>query len=801
MGALERGDTVFDDCGMPCTVIQAHAVLQERRCYRVTFSDGASVVADAEHLWSTEDHASRKSAARAVKPRRVAQVRTTEEIRATLLYGAREHNHSIRCALPLVCPQAQLPIDPYLLGYWLGNGHSAGAQITTMDVEVVHAFETAGYEMHPYRSSHSGRATTYGIVPMAPESRSGAPGRTHQVRGSFCTALRALGLLRAKRVPGAYLRGSIQQRRALLQGLFDSDGYCAVDGASVEYVSVNIGLARDVHELCLSLGYKATFHVGPALLNGRYVSDKYRITFTPNSAEPVFRVARKLRRQKPPGRQAQRARSRYIVAVEPVPSVPVRCITVDSPSRLYLVGREMIPTHNTRVIAEWVREQAEGGHAKRIALVAPTAADARDVIVEGDSGILRVCPDHFRPIFEPSKRRLTWPNGAIATTYSADEPERLRGPQHDAAVCDEIAAWRYPDAWDMLMFGLRLGRHPRAVVATTPKPVRLVRDLVKREGEDVIVTRGSTYENRSNLAAAFFDKIIRQYEGTRLGRQELLAELLEDVPGALWQRLLLDELRAREAPSLTRIVVAIDPATSTTEKSDETGIVVAGLGDDGHGYVLEDLSGHYSPVEWAKRAIAAYHTYKADRIVAEVNQGGDMVEATLRSVDDSVPYRAVHASRGKAIRAEPISALYEQRRVHHVGTFATLEDQMCAMTIDFDRKKMGYSPDRVDALVWCLTELMGVSDFEGWIEFVRRDAAQQRDRALSEIGRVPESPRDKPPEDPDGGDLREIYDRALKAAGIEADGGADNCAGCGKPVGNDRIYNGKAWHPACFRVF
>ncbi len=465
---------------------------------------------------------------------------------------------------------------------------------------------------------------------------------------------------------------------------------------------------------------------------------------------------------------------------------------------LLLAGRGF---GKTRTVAEWVREQAEGGHAKRIALVAPTAADARDVLVEGDSGILRVCPDYCRPVYEPSKRRLTWPNGAIATTYSADEPERLRGPQHDAAVCDEIAAWRYPDAWDMLMFGLRLGRHPRAVVATTPKPVKLVRDLVGREGDDVVITRGSTYENRSNLAESFFKQIIRRYEGTRLGRQELLAELLTDLPGALWQRGLIDELRVREAPYLSRIVVAIDPAASTTEKSDETGIIVAGVSENGHGYLLEDLSGQYSPVEWAKRAIAAYHTYKADRIVAEVNQGGDMVEATLRSVDDSVPYRGVRASRGKSIRAEPISALYEQHRVHHVGCFPVLEDQMCAMTIDFDRKSMGYSPDRLDAAVWAFTELMGVTDFEGWIEFLKRDSAQERERALSDLVRTPGSPRDKPQEDPDGGDLREIYDRALKSAGVEADGGADSCAACGKPVGNDRIYNGKSWHPACFRVF
>jgi phage terminase large subunit-like protein len=423
-------------------------------------------------------------------------------------------------------------------------------------------------------------------------------------------------------------------------------------------------------------------------------------------------------------------------------------------------------------------------------------------MVEGESGILATAPNWFRPVYEPSKRRLTWPNGAIATTYSADEPERLRGPQHDAAWADEAAAWRYPDAWDMLMFGLRLGRDPRAIVTTTPKPVKLIRDLLAKDRKDVRVTRGSTYENKANLAAAFLRQIVRRYEGTRLGRQELLAELLDDVPGALWSRLILEQTRARTAPQMQRIVVAIDPATSTEEKSDETGIIVAGLGENGHGYLLEDLSGQYSPTEWAKRAIGAYHLWKADRIVGEINQGGDMVEATLRAVDGNIPYRGVHASRGKAVRAEPVSALYEQKRIHHVGVLATLEDQMCGMTIDFDKKVAGYSPDRLDAAVWAFTELLGASDFEGWVEYMKRDAGKQREQAIVVPTDTQSSPRPKPVAEPDGGDLRAIYDRALAAAAGGATGQKDVCAACGKPMGNDRIENGsQSWHPACYRPF
>ncbi len=319
---------------------------------------------------------------------------------------------------------------------------------------------------------------------------------------------------------------------------------------------------------------------------------------------------------------------------------------------------------------------------------------------------MSVCPNWERPVYEPSKRRLIFPNGAIAITYSADEPERLRGPQHDAAACDELAAWRYPESWDMLMFGLRMGKDPRCVVATTPKPIKLLKALLARNGADVAVTRGSTYENRVNLAQTFFDNIVDKYEGTRLGRQELLAELLTDVPNALWQRDQIDKLRVSKAPELRRIVVAIDPAAKSTEGSDETGIIVAGLGHDKHGYILDDLSGHYQPLAWAKKAVWAFEHYKADRIIAEVNNGGEMVEATLRTVSKTVPYKAVHATRGKVIRAEPIAALDEQGKIHHVGSFPVLEDQLCEFTLDFDRATAGYSPDRLDARVWALTELM-----------------------------------------------------------------------------------------------
>jgi predicted phage terminase large subunit-like protein len=295
----------------------------------------------------------------------------------------------------------------------------------------------------------------------------------------------------------------------------------------------------------------------------------------------------------------------------------------------------------------------------------------------------------------------------MVSLFSSEEPERLRGPQHGAAWVDELCAWNnLQDTWDMLQFGLRLGQRPRIAVTTTPKPSKLLKELISREGEDVAITRGSTYDNRANLAPSFFSQIVSRFEGTRLGRQELNAELLNDTPGALWQLDWIERDRVKAAPELVRIVVAIDPAVSNNENSDETGIIVAGVDRIGHIYVLEDLSGKYAPHEWARKAIDAFERHKADRIIAEVNNGGLMVETTLRAVTSYVPFRAVHASRGKVTRAEPVSALYEQQKVHHVGGFDKLEDQMLSFTSDFDRSRAGYSPDRVDALVWALTEFL-----------------------------------------------------------------------------------------------
>jgi len=353
----------------------------------------------------------------------------------------------------------------------------------------------------------------------------------------------------------------------------------------------------------------------------------------------------------------------------------------------------------TRTGAETIRLWKD--NCPIIHFIGATAGDARDIMIEGPAGILNISPSWDMPKYEPSKRKIRWNNGAYALIFTADEPDRLRGPQCYASWCDELAAWRYADdSWDNMMMGLRLGTHPRVIATTTPRPTKMIKELVKNP--NVFITSGTTYENIDNLAPAFLNTILSKYEGTRLGRQELMAEILEDVEGALWNMRLIDNNRTKKVPELIRIAVAIDPAVTSTKESDETGIIIGGKSRDDHFYILEDLSGIYTPQNWAIKSLDAYNRWKADRIIAEVNNGGDLVETVIRNIDKNASYTKVNASRGKIRRAEPVEALYEQKRVHHVGFFPKLEDQMTTYTGD-PREE---SPDRMDALVWLVTFLM-----------------------------------------------------------------------------------------------
>lgn len=402
---------------------------------------------------------------------------------------------------------------------------------------------------------------------------------------------------------------------------------------------------------------------------------------------------------------------------------------------MYLGGRG---TGKTRAGAEWVRRKVfdEGmsiGH-----FIGPTAADVRDVMIEGPGGIMEVCSLRERPEYRPSKRELnfrvvlrSFPGRPVVKTggckiklFSSEKPKRVRGPQCEFLWGDEIAAWNYAErTYDNAMFGLRLGSNPQACFTTTPRPIKIIRDII--QDEMTVVTTGTTYDNRMNLAPQFFERIIKKYEGTRLGRQELLAELLDDNPDALFNRDDIDQTRLEEVPDniqLIRVVTAVDPAATSGDDAADTGIVTAAKGDNDHYYVMSDNTCHLKPDGWGRKAIKAYHNLQADRIVGEINNGGEMIEAVLRGItwpDDSpypsganISYEAVRATRGKAIRAEPVSSLYEQKRVHHVGFFPQLEDQMCIWSPNLGEK----SPDRLDALVWAITSLM--EEHAGGVRFI-----------------------------------------------------------------------------------
>ena len=367
----------------------------------------------------------------------------------------------------------------------------------------------------------------------------------------------------------------------------------------------------------------------------------------------------------------------------------------------------------TRAGAEWVRMIADSTPDARIALVSSSLAEARAVMVEGESGIMAIYPPGERPRYEPSRRRICFRNGAQAQLFSAAEPESLRGPQHSHAWCDEIGKWplsheRATRCWDNLLLGLRLGDDPRITVTTTPRAVPLVKRLAVQHAaaDGVIISRGSTSDNEGNLPDRFLAAIASEFGDTQLARQEIGGELLDDIEGALWTRAMLEQARETGAvPAPQRVVVAVDPPAGTG--GDECGIIVVALGEDGVARVIADCSATgAAPAEWARRVADTAQRWTADRVVAEANQGGAMVESVLRAADQALPIKLVHASRGKVARAEPVAALYAAGRVRHVGMFARLEDQLCGLLVGGSYAGPGRSPDRADALVWGLSELM-----------------------------------------------------------------------------------------------
>lgn len=552
MGAVEVGDEVLDEGGRRCRVTYATEVQVGRSCYRVTFGDGTAIVADGEHRWRTWTHGARKAAGRRVQGGRgwparrggcEPAVRTTVEIAATLTQGVRgDRNHSVEVAAALDLPEAEVAIDPYVLGVWLGDGHSGGATVTTGDPEILDRILAAGYAVGTaYATRFPERGCrSYGIG-ARPEQR-GADGRLRP-NGSIASELRRLGVLGHKRIPAAYLRGSIAQRLALLQGLMDTDGWASGTCRRATLEITNGELAQGALELIRSLGMVPRMQVGRARLHGRDCGPLYRIGFRPT--QPVFRLARKAARMERTPAQASRHRHRMITGVEPVASVPVRCITVDSPSHLYLAGEGMIPTHNTRAGAEWLMHGAMRKPGTTWAVVAMSRDDLQATCIEGESGLLRAGGiAREDPAYNRTALVLRLKNGSVIRGLSAERPERTRGPNLAGAWLDELAAWRYRQAWDDLLPALRRGE-ARMCVTTTPKPTPLIADLVRRaeRGDGVVMTRGRTRDNLQNLSRAAVADLQRLWAGTRRGRQELEGEMLADTPGALWTQERLDATR------------------------------------------------------------------------------------------------------------------------------------------------------------------------------------------------------------------------------------------------------------------
>jgi phage terminase large subunit-like protein len=739
LGELAVGDQVFDESGRPCTITATNDRTPDT-AYRLTFSDGATVDACSEHLWVTWTHAERKAYLRSThepdrtrfpaewpawRARRVdrwgtasdgagPQVRTTQDIVDTLTYGKRgDLNHAIPHTAPLDLPDVELPVDPWLLGYWLGDGTSVRADLTVADADL--PFVTA-------------RVAALGL----PFSVHRPGSRTPSVRilGDLYTALGALGVRTdrggrgsVKHVPEAYLWASTAQREALLAGLMDSDGSADQRGNSVEFCSTSRPLADAVVQLARSLGQRPVLAESRALLRGVDHGPRYRVTWRP-TRQP-FTMPRKVARVSDPAGQGLRNHHRMIVAAERIEPRPMRCLTVDSPHRTYLCTDAMIPTHNTwtaaNTFAEWAT--TEPGY---YGVVAPTFSDCRSLCVEGPSGLLKALGDDLLR-YDKSHYELHLRNGSVIIMASDEAPKRLRGPNFTGIWGDEIASWRnVRETWEEgVEFATRIGSARRLLTGTPKRGHPLVRELHDRaeKGDpDVTLVRGRTQDNARNLAPEFLRTIMGKYAGTSLGAQELEGLLLADAEGALMTTALIEATRClpEQVPELDRVMVGVDPAVTDRPNSDFTGIVVVGIGGPPvgtyrgaaakvpgrHLYVLADESLSATPEHWAEVVLKTAEMWAADAITPEVNQGGDLVTTMVRMVAAARGFTLprlvpVRATVDKRTRAEPMAGVFEQHRMHVVGRLPDVEDQLAGWV-----PGQKGSPDQLDATVWGAVGLM-----------------------------------------------------------------------------------------------
>lgn len=687
MGDLQDGDEVYYEAGKTCHVVAAHDPYTPNHMFRLTFDDDSSILADADHLWRTQTR-------REYKRARGYNVRTTKELLDSL-----DDGHCVQVTAPLELPDAELPVDPYTLGAWLGDGASAGPTICGVDSEIFDRIRKT-YALRDGRSPSS--------IARQPNLQSWFIGGRNELTPHFHT----LQLFKNKHVPEPYFWGSVEQRLELLRGIMDTDGTIEKTGCRAGVGFVSRRLRDDVQRLLVTLGYKARARTRRKGVHGRpeTIKDFYTVEFRPTPERNPFALTRKAERVVAYRAQSNRATHRRLVSVTEAPIVTVRCITVDSPDATYLAGRELITTHNTRVGSEWIRQKARDNPGCRIILLGRTTADVRDVMVLGESGILAVSPPGEKPEYLPSRRLLTWPNGSQALLATSQEPSVLRGPQAHFAWADEIGTYTHvPDesgltAWQNLRIATRLGEAPQVITTTTPKRMPAVQELmdeVASANSSTIIIRGRTVDNVAALSRSYLEMLFHLYHGTALWAQEIMGEVVDAVEGALWSDSTINSARALTGlPSLPFRVVAVDPSVAENPR-DECGIVVVGgtsekLLHKRHAYVLEDATIHGAPGVWAAAVVEAHKKWKTAGVVAEGNQGGELVRMAIHAVDPTVPVFIVHARQNKQLRAEPVVTAYEQKRVHHVGYLGALETQMTGWEPGVSKK----SPDRVDALVY-----------------------------------------------------------------------------------------------------
>lgn len=667
-GDLQPGDELFARDGSVTRVAGVTPIWKDRPCYALTADGAAPIVADERHLWVTSSRAER----RPDRSVRGESIRTTGEIAGEVTKRRADlYEHEIPMGGVLELPEADLPVPPYTLGAWLGDGDTRGQGCFTChvkDQQIVDEIRADGFEVRKWSGVYD-----WGIQKLK-------------------RLLVPAGLAGHKHIPAAYMRASAAQRLALLQGLMDTDGYVSARGQCA-FDNTNLELVEGVRELMLTLGFKPGAICAKKPGRGETM---FRVTVTGAPGLPApFRLKRKVDRCI----VATRPAGRLVRSVARVESVPVRCIQVAHPSGTFLAGQDFVVTHN--------------------------------------SGFLATAPSWFRPSWSPSRGVLEWPNGALGYVYSAEDPEALRGPQFDMAWIDEVMAFKADartKAESNLRFGLRLGRNPKRIYTTTPIPHKWIRDMVKKiEAQETLengfksrglyITRGSTFDNAENLAASALEELREDYEGTRLGMQELYGVILGDTEGALFQTSTLDANRVMNNPKTTeediqafartmeRVIVAVDPNIKQGGSAHAAGITVHGIRGDIR-YLLADRSIRgAAPAKWGEEVVKACDDYEADEIVAEVNNGGDLVKTVIYQVAGNmgVPIpavRNVHASRGKARRAEPVSAAYEQNKVKHVGPasrYELLETQLCELHEGSDPTGEDY--DRADSVVWGQTRL------------------------------------------------------------------------------------------------